>query len=186
MMVLVIKPGPSKTTIYREDFARFHRERLKDYVYSGYEASAGTGLELAIAAGVAYIHGWRVEHTEANTLTMADNATNYVFLDKDGVFTVNQTGSAPSNSILLCEVVTSGGAISTITDKRPLTRLDEDKILFDDSAGHTHKGSGNTGTKIDHADLVNVLEDQHHPRYHKSAHEIGGVDRILKILEHDI
>jgi hypothetical protein len=180
-MVLTVKPGPTRTTIYRSDFATFHRERLSDFVYSGFASSDGGGLNLTVAAGTAYISGWRISHSEASTVLLADNKTNEVWLDKDGVFYAQD--SQPSESIQIAEVVTSAGAITLITDKRPLTELGEAKISFLDTGGHDHSGASAKGTKVNHGNLLGVAADQHHAKLHQADHQDAGVDEITGALD---
>ena len=60
---------------------------------------------------------------------MANNATNYVFLTSTGL-TIS-IGTYPTNRsyIPLAEVVTSGGAISTVTDRRVLSSDDRERTV---------------------------------------------------------
>ncbi len=61
--------------------------------------------------------GTTIYNITTDTLDMADDDTNYVFINSSGTPASNTTGF-PSDSIPLAEVVTASGAISGITDKR--------------------------------------------------------------------
>lgn len=77
-----------------------------------------TGLTLHVATGAIYAAGRTVEFDQQVNEALADNDTNYVFANKDANITVNQTDVAPSDSVKLWEVVTSGGAVTGNTDFR--------------------------------------------------------------------
>lgn len=84
----------------------------------GYAATAGSGLTLNLAAGRN-----RCSNTMTNyaggTLTMANNTTNYVYLDtSSSCAPASNTSGYASTGIALDTVVTSGGVITTITDDR--------------------------------------------------------------------
>lgn len=74
------------------------------------------GLTVAIETGQGWIDG-TFYSIVASTLFMADATTNYVFVDNIGVVTSN-TASFPDDSIPLAEVVTAGGDITAVNDRR--------------------------------------------------------------------
>lgn len=78
--------------------------------------TAGVGLNVDIQAVRVRIDDTVVEIT-AGSLTLTDNATNYVFINSSGAFAFNTTGF-PADSIPLATVATAGGSVGTITDKR--------------------------------------------------------------------
>lgn len=101
-----------------------------DLIISGLSASAGTGLNLNISSGNAFIDGRWVNKNAQESVTLTDNTTNHVFLKltKDGSGNVtgasleaNTTGIAPADSIKICEAATSGGSVSSVTDKRNIS-----------------------------------------------------------------
>ncbi len=57
----------------------------------------------------------------ADTVTLTDNATNYVEVELDGSAVSANTSSFSSNKIPLYEIVTLSGEITTVTDRRPQT-----------------------------------------------------------------
>jgi hypothetical protein len=73
----------------------------------------GTGLHVNIAAGIT--GGNRIAAQSA--IAVADNSTNYVEVTSAGVAAVNQSAFNAAN-LQLAIVVTSGGAITSITDSR--------------------------------------------------------------------
>lgn len=89
-------------------------------VAPGYWPTAGTGLTLNLSAGTAFCGNAAVAYA-AGTLTMTNTATNYVFLDTTASCapTSNTTGFLGS-TIPIATVVTSGGAITSITDDRTM------------------------------------------------------------------
>ena len=101
--------------------------REGNFVVEGLEVTAGTGLDVNIAIGECNIDGRRIVINTARTHTLADNTTNYVYLqlsfdalnNVNGVNVVsNTTGTAPNSSVYLSNVTTSTGAIDTIVDTR--------------------------------------------------------------------
>lgn len=84
----------------------------------GYWPTAGAGLVLNISAGSAF-NGTAIISYAGGTLTLANNATNYVFLDSTSSYapSSNTTGF-PSTGVPIATVVTASGAITSITDNR--------------------------------------------------------------------
>ena len=86
----------------------------------GYWPTAGSGLTLNLAKGRARCGSTMVNYT-ASTLTMANNTTNYVYLDTaSSCVPASNTSGYTSALIAVATVVTSGGAITSITDDRVL------------------------------------------------------------------
>lgn len=83
-----------------------------------YLASAGAGLTLNIAAGIAFAGGALVIYA-GGTLTLTASATNYVFLDSSAGYAPGKnTTGFPAGCMPIAAVATSSGAISSITDRR--------------------------------------------------------------------
>jgi hypothetical protein len=78
--------------------------------------TAGTGLQVNIEAVRVRINDVVTDLT-AGSLTLTDNATNYVFIDRTPAVAFTTSGFPP-DCIPLAEVVTAAGGISSITDKR--------------------------------------------------------------------
>ena len=84
----------------------------------GYWPQAGAGLVLNLSAGRNRCVNTMVNYA-GGTLTLANNTTNYVYLDTTAscVPTSNTSGYT-TTGIAIATVVTSGGVITTITDDR--------------------------------------------------------------------
>ena len=85
-----------------------------------YQASAGSGLNLNIAAGSAFCGNPPVKVDYAGgTLTMTNAATNYVYLDPTASCApASNTTGFTAGVIPLAQVVAAGGAITGVTDVR--------------------------------------------------------------------
>lgn len=84
----------------------------------GYWPTVGSGLTLNLAAGTAICSGVPVTYA-ANTLTMTNNTTNYVYLNTLATcIPAVKTTAFASGDIPIAQVITSGGTITTITDVR--------------------------------------------------------------------
>lgn len=81
--------------------------------------SAGAGLNLNYAAGTVMLAGVPTA-VSAGTAAMNAGATNYVYLTSAGMVDVNTTGfpAQSAGAIPMAVVVTSGSAITSVTDKR--------------------------------------------------------------------
>jgi len=79
------------------------------------EVSDGGGLTANYNAGKATFNG--TEYLIAAGSVSVTNATNYIFVDLDGVVKVNTTGFPP-NTMPLAQVVASSGDITSVTDYR--------------------------------------------------------------------
>lgn len=80
------------------------------------QVSEGTGLVADYNSGKATFNG--TEYLiSAGTVTVTDDATNYVYVDIDGVVKSNTTGFPP-NTMPLAQVVAASGDITSVTDYR--------------------------------------------------------------------
>lgn len=90
---------------------------------------AGSALTGVIGAGRAIMSGAFVRLTGETTVTLTNSATNRVWLTSSGTFTVVTTDDLPpvSGALWIATFVTSGGVVTTTTDKRtfyePLARV---------------------------------------------------------------
>lgn len=91
-----------------------------NYVKSGLDQSGVSGLDVTYNGGIAVINGY-VAEIDSDTVSLADDATNYVYVqltrdvngNVDGVtFNAETTTTPPADSVLIRQVVTSGGAVS--------------------------------------------------------------------------
>jgi len=85
------------------------------------DSETTTGLTFGYKAGK-FRNDNAIVSVSAGTVTLTDAATNYIEVDSAGMVSVNTTGFT-SGQIPLFEVVTSGGVISSVTDKRSWLHL---------------------------------------------------------------
>jgi len=115
--------------------------------------SAG-GLNVNVAGGISYIFGERIERGEQTGVALTDNATNWLYLDLNGVLQASTSistllqiigdGSAnqPGRGIALAKVVTAAGAITSLLDyRRNIFRLDN--IVGSLTVGRSEAGARN-------------------------------------------
>jgi hypothetical protein len=84
--------------------------------YLAENAASHSGLDYAYKAGIVNVNGAPTT-VAAGTITLTDDATNYVFANTSGVVAKNTTGFI-AGCLPMATVVTASGAISTVTDKR--------------------------------------------------------------------
>lgn len=89
-----------------------HGKELRDL-----KVTKGTGLTVGIASGNYNIAGIEGSYAGITNQAVTDNATNYIEMDNTGSISVNTTGFT-AGKLHIAIVVTSGGNVSTITDKR--------------------------------------------------------------------
>ncbi len=108
---------------------------LPDVVMSGLVISAA-GLTLTVPVGKAFVKGYYVEITVAETKALTDNATNHIYLQlirnvnsevTGAQVTTNTTGTAPADSIKIGTVAEAAG-VPTVTALRPLR--DADDVIY--------------------------------------------------------
>lgn len=112
-------------------------------VAPGYWATPGSGLVLNISAGTANCSSAMVTYA-GGTLTLTASATNYVYLNTASSCAVafNTTGFT-SQGIPIATVVTSGSAITSITDDRTMQSASGGGVS---SLTGDHVLIGNTGS----------------------------------------
>ena len=81
--------------------------------------SAVAPLAVSVAAAYYEIGGVRGQYPGVGSVAVADNATNYVYLDSSGSLVMNTTGFPTSTHLRLSQVYTSGGVILNCVDIRP-------------------------------------------------------------------
>lgn len=84
-----------------------------------FDQGAHAGLTFAVGLGTYWMNGVR-SYKAADSVALADNKTNYVYIDTDGDLKAStNTGTAGGlPRLLLYKAVTAGGAITTVTDLR--------------------------------------------------------------------
>jgi len=97
-------------------------------VVSGFLVTDVSALNVGISAGTALIKDasgemYQVVSTAADSLTLTDDTTNYVYLHCDNGsdwLTNSESSTVPADAILLATVVTASGDITSVTDNREL------------------------------------------------------------------
>lgn len=92
-------------------------------VAPGYWATAGAGLTLNISVGTSFCANAIVTYA-GGTLTMANNTTNYVYLNVASFCVpASNTSGFTATTIPVATVVTASGAITSVTDDRTFSSL---------------------------------------------------------------
>lgn len=82
------------------------------------DADTTTGLTFGYKAG-RFFNGASIVEVSAGTLALTNNTTNYVEVTSAGVVSTNTSGFT-AGRLPLYTVVTSGGAITTVTNRKPM------------------------------------------------------------------
>jgi hypothetical protein len=111
------------------DFRQYFGDHFSSFVKTGFEVTDATGLDVSVSAGTAYIKDatggmFQVVSDGAESMTLTNNTTNYIFLHSDNganYLTSSTTATVPDDAILLGTVVTAAGDVSSVTDNRVTT-----------------------------------------------------------------
>lgn len=101
-------------------------ESLGDFVATGCEWTALSGLNGTMTAGVVYVDGQRLKPSAVASYTFTASRDTYVYIDNNGGVQYDpQTNGAaqpltPDHNVLIAKVVTSGTAITSVIDLRRL------------------------------------------------------------------
>jgi hypothetical protein len=97
------------------------------------------GLNVQVSPGTVYVNGALTVFSNATNLALAQNKTNFVFLDLTGpvILAVNQTGFPLTNCYPIATVVTGVSEVQSLTDNRP-------DIAIGAQGGGTVTGTGAT------------------------------------------
>ena len=88
-------------------------------VSPGYAISVNSGLVINVGQGTAFCGNSPVIYGPNGTLTLTNNAINYVYLDiNSGCAPAKNTSGFSDSTIPLATIVTSGGSVSSIFDDR--------------------------------------------------------------------
>ena len=123
----------SVKVIEPSDFEKFFSsDIINDYVKSGFELTAGTGLTVNIAVGLARLKGLFIDNSTSSSkgsLTASNVNYIYVTLARDSNseaeswdFTSNITGTTPTDSLFIGTATTNGSSV-TATDITSRTSL---------------------------------------------------------------
>jgi len=121
----------------------------KPFAQGDYDTTGASGLDVDVAAGEAFVEGHLVISDATETITLADNATNQVYITVDDALTdeaaieAKTGGTTPSRKhyMQIAEVTTSSGSVDSITDNRPYVPYRESSV----SNSITGRKSGTSG-----------------------------------------
>jgi hypothetical protein len=118
----------------------------RPWIVSGLALSAGTGLNVAISAGVAWIDGYVVSWDAATEQAVTGSATNHVWIEltrdvNDNVtavaFVINTTGTPPTGDYVKLGTATTNGSAVTgtaTTGRSPQTQVLVSSVFGRDGA----------------------------------------------------
>lgn len=107
-----------------ENWTQWFGDFFSNFIGNGFVITEDSGLDISISAGRAYIKDgdglmFQIISSEAETLTLTDNATNYVYIHCDNGsswLTTDTVGTVDDDAMLLGVVTTVDGAITGITN----------------------------------------------------------------------
>jgi len=115
------------------------------------KVNSGAGLSVNVSAGDYRLNGNVTQYAGASNQSVTDEATNYVFLGSGGL-TIYTSGFPTGESFIrLATVVATGGAITTISDRRVFNSDDRERTIVRtyapsyEGAAYEGDGSNNTG-----------------------------------------
>ena len=114
------------------------------------KVSSGAGLSVNITAGDYRLNGNVTQYSGNSNQAVTDEATNYVFMGSGGL-TIRTSGFPTDESFIrLATVVTTGGAITTISDRRVFNSDDRERTIVrtftPDYEGAAFEGDGSNNT----------------------------------------
>ena len=115
----------SAKVVEASDFEKYFDSLISDYTVSGFTMSAGSGLAVTIAAGIARINGLHVESTATETVSsLTASDVNYIYATisrcassepQSWSFTKNLTGVVPTDSLLIGTATTDGSSVTSVS-----------------------------------------------------------------------
>jgi hypothetical protein len=125
------------------------------------QASSGGGLNLNVSAGGYRLRG-QITNYAGGTIGLAPNATNYVFFGSGGLQKSTSAFPTDESVINIAQVVTSAGAILSVTDRRVTQSDDRERNvqavyspLFEKTT-YQGDGSDNVGQLVDSHDNISL------------------------------
>lgn len=122
------------------------------------KVSSGAGLTISVARGDYRLGGVITQYAGTGGVAVADDATNYVFFSSGGL-TVNATGFPTDSAVIqVATVLTSGGAITSVNDRRVFNSNDAQSTIIKvfeplyEGAAYQGDGTNNVGQlKVGHS-----------------------------------
>ena len=135
----------SAKIIEPSDFEKmFSSDILRDYRKSGFAITAGSGLAVNIAVGVARVKGLYIESDASESVaSLTANSPNYIYITlardsnseaESWSFTKNTTGTTPANSFPLGTVVCGASTVTSVdqtsvVDSALVINTGEDSVI---------------------------------------------------------
>jgi hypothetical protein len=91
--------------------------------------SSGAGLTVNVAGGGYRLNGSTTSYNGITGVSVQNNATNYVFFGSGGLAVSTIGFPSDESAIRVAQVVTSGGAITSVSDKRVLQTDDRERTI---------------------------------------------------------
>lgn len=121
-----------------ENWTQWFGDYFSNFVGNGFVITEDTGLDISISAGRAYIKDedglmFQIISSEAETLTLTDNATNYVYIHCDNGsswLTTDTVGTVDDDAMLLGVITTVDGAITAISNNLRITPLLKSQHIY--------------------------------------------------------
>lgn len=161
-----------------ENWTQWFGDYFSNFVGSGYTITEDTGLDISISAGRAYIKNedglmFQIISSEAETLTLTDNATNYIYLHCDNGsswLTDSTSATVPDDAMLLGVVTTDTGAITEISNTARTTPLSKSQNILVDYTMSLPSYLGDYSTTVIAEKILNF-----NPFYDK----IGTIEKVM-------
>lgn len=115
------------------------------------KVSSGAGLTVAINAGSYRLNGSVTNYAGDSNISLSNNTTNYVFFGSGGLAVSTVGFPTDESAIRLAQVVTSGGAITSVADRRVTSSDDRERSIEQyfrpeyANAAYAGDGSSNVG-----------------------------------------
>lgn len=93
------------------------------HIVEGFDVTYdGAGLDIDVAAGVAFIEGYRVESDAAQEVTgLTASDDNYIWLLTDGTLEATLLPTYPGDALCLAKVTTDGSSVTAVSADVPVT-----------------------------------------------------------------
>lgn len=115
------------------------------------KVSSGAGLTISIANGDYRLKGVHTRYDGDSGVSVSDNVTNYVYFGSGGLTVTGAGFPVDESYISLATVVTLGGAITSVTDRRTFNSDDRERTVERtyapafEGAAYVGDGSDNVG-----------------------------------------
>lgn len=146
--------------------AFFSNDILNDYVKSGFTLTAGTGLSVNIATGLARLKGLFINNSTSSSkgsLTANDENYIYITLARDSnseaeswSFTSNLTGTTPTDSLLIGTATTNGSGVTAVNMDGVMTKTTPSNNFGDGNLGNVTISSN---TQLGNSDNIRQYQN---------------------------